>query len=244
MRWRLFLLLAGQALLVTIPSRGEDASSGNTERSAETLLQHASTQMAVGEYGPARDTALEAIDSIQVEEQPDARLLIDALVSRGKAYLGDGMYPAALESFGDASDLSRREDGLFNDQRQWRTRDGPNPRSWSWTQESRDVYVEILRLVEDEFDLRAVMANAPDAAHANVELELVVDEAGQVPAVRIVSADPPWAGDAAVALASRSVCRPRFEDDEFVAAAGRYTWSFAYDPAMAVSRGLADPADH
>jgi tetratricopeptide (TPR) repeat protein len=86
--------------------------------------------------------------------------------------------------------------------------------------------------------IAATFSKVPDAPEGQVELEFFVDESGQARRVRVVSAEPLWAADAAVSLVASSSFRPSFDDDSFVAAPGHYTWTFRYDPIVAASRGL------
>ena len=56
-----------------------------------------------------------SIDALEQTPNPDAGLMIDALISLGAAYAEDEVYSRALEAFEEASELSRRYDGLFSD---------------------------------------------------------------------------------------------------------------------------------
>jgi tetratricopeptide (TPR) repeat protein len=148
-----------------------------------------------------------------------------------------GLHAAVLRDIGDWRMAHGRPDSAIKSYRQ----------AWKLLEESedgdalqRELFFEpqIIRDGMVRSSIAATFSNVPDAPEAQVELDFVVDESGQAHRVRVVSAEPPWAADAAVNLVASSSFRPRFADDSFIAAPGRYTWTFHYDPIVAAGRGL------
>ena len=81
-----------------------------------------------------------------------------------------------------------------------------------------------------------------DAPSGEVTLEFFVDSTGRARDIRVVRANPEWMTGIAARQVASSLFRPRFVDGDLVLTAGRFTWSFRYDPEVAELLGLAAPA--
>ena len=81
----------------------------------------------------------------------------------------------------------------------------------------------------------------PDAPMGEVTLEFFVDSTGRAHDIRVVRANPDWMTGIAARQISSSLFRPRFVDGDLVTTAGRFTWSFRYDPEVAEMIGLVPP---
>jgi tetratricopeptide (TPR) repeat protein len=82
----------------------------------------------------------------------------------------------------------------------------------------------------------------PDAPMGEVTLEFFVNSMGRAQNIRVVRANPEWMTGIAARQIAGSLFRPRFVDGELVITAGRFTWSFRYDPEVAESLGVVAPA--
>ena len=81
----------------------------------------------------------------------------------------------------------------------------------------------------------------PDAPMGEVTLDFFVDSTGRARNIRVVRANPDWMTSIAARQVASSLFRPRFIDGDLVTTAGRFTWSFRYDPEVAEMIGLAPP---
>jgi len=81
----------------------------------------------------------------------------------------------------------------------------------------------------------------PDAPMGEVTLEFFVDSTGRAQNINVVRANPEWMTGIAARQVASSLFRPRFVDGDLVTTAGRFTWSFRYDPEVAEMLGVAAP---
>jgi tetratricopeptide (TPR) repeat protein len=118
-RWKWLLastlwLAAGHSLAQS----GLDTPDAIGETSAGTpdsLLLLAEQHMALGEAAPAVDSIREAIALLEPIDTPDSNRLVDAYVALGDAYAADSLNDLAIDAFTVAQDLSRRKNGLYNE---------------------------------------------------------------------------------------------------------------------------------
>lgn len=81
----------------------------------------------------------------------------------------------------------------------------------------------------------------PDAPLGEVTLEFLVDSSGHAQSIRVLRANPDWMTGIAARQIASALFRPRFIDGDLVTTAGRFTWSFRYDPEVAEMLGVAPP---
>jgi hypothetical protein len=79
----------------------------------------------------------------------------------------------------------------------------------------------------------------PDAPLGEVTLEFLVDSSGRAQNIRVLRANPDWMTGIAARQVASALFRPRFIDGDLVTTAGRFTWSFRYDPEVAELLGVA-----
>lgn len=83
---------------------------------AEAHLLVAITQRDAGNYGNAEDNTLEAVRIIRQVEDENSPSLVGPLTTLGGIYQAAGRHELALVSFADARSISRRNEGLLNQQ--------------------------------------------------------------------------------------------------------------------------------
>lgn len=86
-----------------------------------------------------------------------------------------------------------------------------------------------------------LLSDSADADQATAQLEFIVHETGRTSAIRVLSAEPEWAGDLVYSIVAISLYRPRVADGKVVPAVSSYTWSSGYDAAVAAELGLESP---
>ena len=180
---------------------------------------------------------------IKLNDQRDPVLLAAVYRDIGDWRLAAGRTNKAMEAYRDAWEILDATDNsdelrllLFEEPQLLEdVDDRRNVRSWS------NDYVRVMRRppVSSAYSLlSSVLSDASFAEPGQVELEFVVDETGQAQDIQVISANPAWSASAAVALIQSRLFRPSFDQNKFLAAPGRYTWSFSYDPDLAAARGL------
>lgn len=104
-----YLALGAETALAQISAR-------EAFQSPAVQLQNAESRIAIGEYREAQQSLLNVIDQLE-QQANDANpdVLIEAWTRLGEAYAADGLIPLSLDSFETATDLSRRHNGLFNE---------------------------------------------------------------------------------------------------------------------------------
>jgi hypothetical protein len=81
---------------------------------------------------------------------------------------------------------------------------------------------------------------APNDPRGHVDVTFLVDSTGRASDIVVTGAEPEWLTDTAVRQIANARFRPQLENGELVAAPGRYTWDFRYDPAVAEGLGLTN----
>jgi len=85
-----------------------------------------------------------------------------------------------------------------------------------------------------------VLTLSPDDPGGHVDVTFVVDSTGRTSDILVTDAEPAWMTGMAAQQIAHARFRPRLQDGELIAAPGRYTWNFRYDPAVAEGLGLTN----